>query len=267
MYKYLALSLLFVVPTIVFSQNYSLSKAEKKSVQMAKKWINNNTNIIKQRDGSLGFYYGDNMPTLICKPLNATIVKLERGEEFKDLRTGDAKRWKFDIVENATDGRTFILVKPTKSNIMTNLIIFTNKRIYNIKLIASNSDWTPSISFIYEKKETYGSKKEPFVKKIQSKASNQTHKPTKKIKKSKYIISSNGIWKPNKIFTKKGKTYIEVGKENINNTRLFIMNNKTSSTIKYTHKDKYLVVNIIIQKAILIKDSFSKTTIKIRRRK
>ena len=259
--------LLIFAPLFIFADNYSFSSSEKKSIEMANRWINNNSKIVKQVDGSLAFYYGDNMPTLICKPLNATIVKLERGEEFKDLRTGDAKRWKFDVVENATDGRTFILVKPTKSNIMTNLIIFTNKRIYNIKLIASNSDWTPSISFIYEKKETLESKKELFVKPIQSKVSNQTHKPTNKIKKSKYIISSNGTWKPNKIFTKKGKTYIEVGKENINNTRLFIMNNKTSSTIRYTHKDKYLVANTIIQKAILIKDSLTKTTIKIRRRK
>ena len=44
--------LLTLLPIFLFSENYSLSTMEKKSVQMAKKWINNNSKIERQKDGS-----------------------------------------------------------------------------------------------------------------------------------------------------------------------------------------------------------------------
>lgn len=265
--------LLILVPLFLFSENYSLSPMEQKSIEMAKKWINNNSKIERQKDGSLAFYYGDNMPSVICKPLNATIIKLGEGEVYKSLRTGDTDRWKFDVVENATDDRTFILIKPTKSNIMTNLIIFTNKRIYNIKLISSSSNWTPSISFIYDDGSSKTKKSNSSTQVFNTPPVEDIKPPikknikAKKVKLSKYIIKSNGTWKPDKIFTKKGKTYIHIGNEKINNIRLYLMNKNNSKTIKYTYSNKYLVVNAIIKKAVLIKDDFTKTVINIRRKK
>lgn len=264
--------LLILVPLFLYSENYSLSTMEQKSIQMAKKWINNNSKIEKLKDGSLAFYYGDNMPSIICKPLNATIIKLGEGEEYKSLRTGDAERWKFDVVEKATDDRTFILVKPTKSKIMTNLIIFTNKRIYNIKLISSSSNWTPSISFIYDDGSSKTKRSNSTTQVFNTSPVEDIQLPikknikAKKVNLSKYIVKSDGTWKPNEIFTKKGKTYINIGDENINNIRFYLMNKNTSRTIKYAYKNKYLVVNAIIKKAILVKDGFTKTIINIRKR-
>ena len=261
--------LLTVFPFYLMGNNYSLTTMEKKSLAMADEWINNNSMIKRQKDGSLSFYYGDNMPTLICRPLNATVIKLEKGEEVKGIKSGDSKRWDFDKVENAADGRTFVLVKPTKANIMTNLIIFTDKRIYNIKLISSPTKWTPSISFIYDKdiskstleKEEIDIKPQPKeIKIVKAKPKN------KNTQKSKYIFESNGLWKPNNIYTKKGKTYINIGSENVSNIRLYVLNKNRSETIKYYYKNNKLIVNSIIQKAILVKDSFTKTIIKIRRK-
>jgi type IV secretion system protein VirB9 len=258
---------LAVLPLFLFSDNYSLSPMEKKSTQMAKNWINNSSKIERQKDGSLGFYYGDNMPTLVCKPLNATIIKLGKDEKIKDYKTGDSDRWKFDVVEDAADGRTFVLVKPMKINIMTNLIIFTDKRIYNIKLISSSTKWTPSISFIYNKLNKNASvfiaspKEEKVVKKT-------TFVKTQKRYLSEYIINSDGSWKPNNVFTKSGKTYINIGDWNKNRLpRLYIMNGNNSKTIRYTYKNTQLVINGIVKKAILIKDELSKTIIHIRKRK
>ena len=263
--------LLISLPLFLFSDNYSLSLMEKKSIQMAKKWINNNSKIKRQKDGSLAFNYGDNMPSLICKPLTATVIKLEKGETLKDIKSGDSERWKFDKVENAVNDRTFVLVKPTKANIMTNLILFTNKRIYNIKLVSTANTWTPSISFIYESEANGESDKKSFFSAVEKEKPKMHKKPIKKevkplASRSKYVIKSNGSWKPESVFTKKGKTYIHVDDKNIDNIRLYLMNKNISKTIKYSYKNKYLVVNAIIKEAILVKDEFGKTIINIRRR-
>ena len=258
--------ILFIfLPLFLFSENYSLSPMEQKSIQMAKKWINNNTKIERLRDGSLAFYYGDNMPSLICKPLNATIIKLGKDEVIKDFKTGDSERWKFDTVANAVNGRSFMLVKPMVANIMTNLIIFTDKRIYNIKLISTKNTWTPAISFIYGDK--------PIAKKVdpkpidKQKVIKQDIKTAiKKVKKSEYAFKSNGFWKPTNVFTKHGKTYISVGNINIKNVRLYILN-KTTKTITYTYKNRQLIINTIVRKAILVRDGFYKTIVNIRRNK
>jgi len=275
MYKYLFIPLLFVPPILVCSNSYSLNSMEQKSISMAKEWMNNNTKIIKQNDGSLAFKYGDNMPSLICRPYNATIIKLEKGEKIEGIRSGDPTRWKFDKIERE---RPSILVKPNKANIMTNLIIFTDRRIYNIKLVATSKSWLPGISFIYDKSDTHAnhsvttSKSEdieiPILEtRLKSKKSKKIKH--KKVKKSKlqYITVSDSTWQPKNVFNKHGKTYITIGNWNINKLpRLYILDGK-SSTFRYTYKNNQLVVNGIINKAILVKDGFGKTIIKIRRKK
>ena len=227
---------------------------------MAKKWMDNNTKIERQKDGSLAFYYGDNMPSLICKPLNATIIKLGKGEVIKDFKTGDSERWKFDTVTNATDDRSFILVKPLKSNIMTNLIIFTDQRIYNIKLISTKNTWTPAISFIYKDKPIENKVvQNPINKQIVIKKEVKSA-----IKKAEYTFVSNGYWTPKNVFTRYGKTYISLGNQNIKDIRLYILN-KNKKTITYRYRANQLVIDAILKKAILVKDGLNKTVINIRR--
>jgi len=257
--------LLSVFPIFLFSDNYMLSPVEQKSIDMAKRWMNNNTKIERQDDGSLSFYYGDNMPSLICKPLNATIIKLGKDEVIKDFKTGDSERWKFDTVANAVDGRSFMLVKPMVANIMTNLIIFTDKRIYNIKLISTKNTWTPAISFIYGDKSI---EKKVDPKPIdKQKVIKQDIKPAiKKAKKAEYSFKSNGSWKPKNVFTKHGKTYISVGNANIKNIRLYVLN-KSNKIITYKYRAHQLIIDAILRKAILVRDGFSKTIVNIRRNK
>jgi len=259
-------------PILLFSESYSLNSMEKKSVSMAKAWMNNNSKIVKQPDGSLAFYYGDNMPSLICKPFNATVIKLEKGERIQNLKSGDPDRWKFDKIDG---DRPFVLVKPNKANIMTNLIIFTDRRIYNIKLVSTKASWLPSISFIYGKEQT---KKTTLPSIFDSKDKTESSKPTiiKSVSTKKpsikstsnYIISSDGIWRPSNVFNKNGKTYINLDtRDNSNLPRLYVINGNSRKTINYHFKNTQLVVDGIIKKAILIKGGLSKTIIHIRRKR
>jgi len=265
-----------LLPVLALSDKYSLTPLEQKSIEMAKKWMNNNTRIHRQKDGSISFYYGDNMPSLVCRPLNATVIKLEKGEKVTAIKTGDTKRWKFDIVDNAAGGRSFVLVKPTEKNIMTNLIIFTDKRVYNIKLISSATAWTPSISFIYndEKPEqpsftqtfTPSPPKPEKPKAAPTPPKKITKTPHKKRELSPYSITSTGSWKPSRIFTKRGKTYIDIGNVDPASIHLFVNNQNTRRTIHYKYHNHMLIADGIIQKAVITKKGFGTTVIHIKRR-
>jgi len=81
------------------------------------------------------------------------------------------------------------------------------------------------------------------------------------------VKQSDGKWKPSSIYNKYGKTYIKASKSSMFNSKLFIINKNKNQPISYQYKNGYIIVNAIIQNAILIEDSFFKNTIKIRRNK
>ncbi|GAM97341.1 conjugative transfer protein TrbG [alpha proteobacterium U9-1i] len=65
-------------------------------------------------------------------------VLLEPGEAIVTVAAGDTTRW---MVEEATGGdmanpRAMLLLKPTRSNIRTNIVLVTDRRTYSIEAIA-----------------------------------------------------------------------------------------------------------------------------------
>jgi len=246
------ISLLFITYSVCASADtYKLNKEDIEILKKSKQWLNGKYAADIGNNGIINFKYGISMPTVFCKPFNATSIKLEPGETVQDFKSGDSERWFLDTVirkEDTVNQTTYVLIKPIKSGLETNLFIFTNRRIYNIRLVSKRSLWTPFIGFTYEN----------VVKKV---------KPKPKVKKiSEYSIKTNNDWKNSSIYTKKGKTYIKV-KRNHSNYKLFVINKNKFKIITYILKDGYFIVDTIIQKAILVKDSIFKKVIKIRRNK
>jgi P-type conjugative transfer protein TrbG len=81
--------------------------------------------------------FGHQVPVVRCAPLRVCLIELEEGELVLDTVTGDAARW---ILDRAAAGpraaTTVIVAKPTACNLTTNLVITTNRRIYQITLDA-----------------------------------------------------------------------------------------------------------------------------------
>jgi P-type conjugative transfer protein TrbG len=81
--------------------------------------------------------FGHQVPVLRCAPLRVCLIELEEGELVLNTVTGDAARWILDRAEAGPRGRTTVIVaKPTACNLTTNLVITTNRRIYQITLDA-----------------------------------------------------------------------------------------------------------------------------------
>jgi type IV secretion system protein TrbG len=88
------------------------------------------------------FPFGSRQPVVTCAPLRACVIELEAAERVVATALGDTERW---LVEQTTAaGRTpLVIVKPTACDIATNLVVATDRRVYDIALDAPSCTHRP----------------------------------------------------------------------------------------------------------------------------
>lgn len=87
-------------------------------------------------------------------PGQITDIALEIGEKLVGpgpVASGDTVRWIIgDTISGSGDAqRIHILVKPTRADIMTNLVINTDRRTYHLELRATTSTYMAGVSWVY----------------------------------------------------------------------------------------------------------------------
>tara|TARA_B000000460_G_scaffold105975_1_gene74107 strand:- start:59 stop:1090 length:1032 start_codon:yes stop_codon:yes gene_type:complete len=87
-------------------------------------------------------------------PGQITDIALEPGETLTGagpIAAGDTARWIIgDTTSGSGDGsRVHILVKPTRPDISTNLVVTTNRRTYMIELRSDKTPYMPAIAWAY----------------------------------------------------------------------------------------------------------------------
>lgn len=75
---------------------------------------------------------------LYAAPEFLSTILLEDGETLQTTAAGDTARWMVEAVPAAggRDGRTLVMVKPTRSGIRTNIVLVTDRRTYLVEAIA-----------------------------------------------------------------------------------------------------------------------------------
>jgi P-type conjugative transfer protein TrbG len=83
------------------------------------------------------FPYGHSQPTLTCTVLRACVIQLQPGEIVLSKITGDTERWEITPAPSGPDGRTIlVVVKPRDCDLTTNLVLSTDRRLYDLTLDA-----------------------------------------------------------------------------------------------------------------------------------
>ena len=100
-------------------------------------------------DGSVQFEYGATFPSIVCAPLYACDLALQPGEVIRQILLGDASRWK---VSPGTSGNgdnvvAHLVIKPSDVGLSTNLVIYTDRRSYNIRLVSKRINGCRSFPF------------------------------------------------------------------------------------------------------------------------
>ena len=81
------------------------------------------------------FPFGHAQPTITCTVLRACIIELEPGEIVLSRISGDTERWEIEPAPAGPDGRTvLVVVKPRDCDITTNLVLATDRRLYDLTL-------------------------------------------------------------------------------------------------------------------------------------
>jgi type IV secretion system protein TrbG len=88
---------------------------------------------------------------LYASPGRVSVIALQPGEGLVSVSSGDTARW---IVSDTSSGsnaekRVQILVKPTRADLKTNMVVTTDRRTYLLDLVASPSAWMASVSWSY----------------------------------------------------------------------------------------------------------------------
>ncbi len=83
-----------------------------------------------------------------------TDIALEPGESLTGagpIAAGDTARWIIGDTESGSGDtrRVHVLVKPTRSDLQTNLVITTDRRLYMIELHAGERPYMPSVAWSY----------------------------------------------------------------------------------------------------------------------
>jgi type IV secretion system protein TrbG len=83
--------------------------------------------------------FGTATPELECETLRVCAIELEPGERVIKTFLGDGERWKVEVELSQEGGiKPLVVLKPTECGIETNLIITTDRRIYDV-LVKSRS--------------------------------------------------------------------------------------------------------------------------------
>jgi len=86
-----------------------------------------------------------------ASPGRVTDIALQPGEELVSVSAGDTVRW---IIGDTVSGsgaeeRVHVLVKPSRADLRTNLVVSTDRRSYHLELASTPETWMASIAWEY----------------------------------------------------------------------------------------------------------------------
>ncbi len=214
-------------------------------------------------DGSIVFNYGSKLPSIVCAPLHVCEVSLQPGETIQQIDVGDPVRWQVKLARSNRDNveTSHLIIKPTESNISSNLVAITDKRTYSMRLLSkSDHSWMAKVAFSYPDdvqanwqayfaQNTQPAKTNNLVANIAS----QTVSPA--LDFNYHLKGDKPSWRPVRVYTDNAKTYIQfpAAVQNDEIPVLLVLGPGSSEQlVNYRMEGNAFVVDKVIQRAVLI---------------
>lgn len=211
------------------------------------------------------FTYDENaLYTIYCRVNYLTAIMMQPGEKINWIGGGDTARWKsMQQTTGSEEGqRDVVYLKPISVGLNTNIIINTNKRTYNIKVISAQEWFNPVVKFLYPQEEM----KAKFIREEQQETmtlidpSQLNYGYTVNTKKYSFV--------PGTIFDDGKKTFLVMKDELQEMPAFYIKEGKSLLPVNYRIKGNYLIVDRIFDEAVLrMGDDKHKQQVIIKRKK
>lgn len=190
-------------------------------------------------------------------PGQVTDIALQPGEQLVGsgpVAAGDTVRWIIGDTESGTGDRrqVHILVKPTRPDLQTNLVVNTDRRTYHMELRSTPSTYMASVSWQYPRDQLIALRRQnakaaaaqPVARGIDISKLNFRYK----------IEGDSAPWKPHRAFDDGNKVYIEfpsgIGQGEM--PPLFVIGpSGNSELVNYRARQNYYVVDRLFAAAEL----------------
>lgn len=240
--------------------NAHLKPKEAKGAALAYEWMNKNDMPGRGDAGAVMFQFGASLPTVVCAPLYVCTIRLQPGEVISQMDLADNIRWKVTASASGSGENTtsYIIIKPTDSNLSTNLTITTDRRLYVIKMVSRIDDWMPLVAFQYPEDQQRAF--EQYQAQIKAKREATVLDDGRSVSTLDFgfkLRGGNPSWKPLRVYTDGAKTYIQFPK-NVSNSNqelpalLSVGQDNKEQLVNYRLLGDRFVVDSVIDRAMLV---------------
>lgn len=241
-------------------KNPNISETEKKSLRILKKWKEGKrvNPITLGSNGEIEIIYGIAQPQIMCAVLQITDIQLEPNEIATSVHIGDSARWNIEpiIAASPAGNITHLIIKPKDANLLTSLIIITNKRTYHLQLKSHKSQYFPLVKFSYP--QDIVDKLNKLNKRTRNDYNIKTGNTSDYLSTLSfgYELKGNAKFKPVRVYNDGLKTIIEMPKNiqssNIPTLMIIEEDSKDPLIVNYRYQNNRYIVDAIFDKAILI---------------
>jgi type IV secretion system protein TrbG len=191
-------------------------------------------------------------------PGEVTDIALEDGEQLVGsgpVAAGDTVRWIIGDTESGADKskKVHILVKPTRPDLVTNLVINTDRHTYHLELRSTEKTYMASVSWIYPQDELIALHRQNAEADAATPVATALDLNSLHFRYS--IEGDNPPWRPVRAFDDGSKVYIEfpagIGQGEM--PPLFIIGpaGKTSELVNYRVRGNHMIVDRLFAAAEL----------------
>jgi P-type conjugative transfer protein TrbG len=176
-------------------------------------------------NASIQFRFGESYPSIVCAVLQVTDVELENGETATHINVGDSTRWSVEsaISGSGAESVEHIIIKPRDKGLETSLIITTDRRTYHLLLVSDGKAFCHDVTFVYSTPPPAVAaatpvpspvakdppKDPPRRKKVASGKEVVVYDPPDDADDN-YVVKGRANFAPINVYTKDGKTYLEM---------------------------------------------------------
>jgi type IV secretion system protein TrbG len=193
-------------------------------------------------------YSGGALYQVYAAPGQVTDIALQEGEQLVGtgpVSAGDTVRWIIGDTESGagTTKKVHILVKPTRPDIVTNLVINTDRRTYHLELHSTEKTYMASVSWLYSQDQLIALRRQNAE--AEAAAPVDTGLQLSRLNFRYGIEGDIAPWRPLRAFDDGSKVYIEfprgIGQGEM--PPLFVLGPKgDAELVNYrTHQNYYIV--------------------------
>ncbi len=256
---------------VLSGQQKPLRPRETKAVTMTAEFAGAPVTPLRSNNGLVSFVYGQTQPVLVCAPMQICRIELQAGELINNLNAADVLGWDIMPAAVGEEGNQTIsiLVKPKEVGLQGNLIIATNKRLYDIQLASRKTDRMMGISFSYP--EDQAAQWKAFNENMQRQAAvaaaakdqerRATVLPTgQAIADLDFNFEMTGdrpSWRPLRVYSDGRKTYIEFPDQVENGAApvLVMLDGSAEQVVNYRKVKNRIIVDQVLDRGALLSGS------------